>query len=442
MRAVLPLIPALSLILIAPGALFYFDVTPKVVGTLLLASVALFLWNGELPVRSKQGRLFMLAVGLQLGALVLSCCLSVNPALSLNGGNWRRFGAITQVGLLIFGVLVAADAGRSAARVQTYLRLLVVSGLVVALYGIAQYFSWDPIFPRAAYESGEAPWTIVRPPSTLGHADYFAVVLVFVTFASLALLASGGMWKVLGSITSAVSFLAIVLSGTRAALLGLAIGAAILAFQMGWSAPLKQFARASLVALCILGLLMFSPAGSALKNRLHWVQEEPLGGGRLLLWRDTLRMSLARPLNGFGAETFQSSFPQHESGRLARLFPDFEHESPHNIFLDSLIAGGILGLLAFAAFCACGFRAVALTGRPAGLESAVLGAALAGGLAAQQFTAFVLPTALLFTLMVALLNGNQRSPVACSIVCPLSLSLRWICRSCRLLPVLREAADL
>ena len=60
---------------------------------------------------------------------------------------------------------------------------------LTALYGIAQYFGWDPILPAAAYHIGEGIWTIVRPPGTLGYVSYFATWLLFVVFLSLALAA-------------------------------------------------------------------------------------------------------------------------------------------------------------------------------------------------------------------------------------------------------------
>ena len=67
------------------------------------------------------------------------------------------------------------------------LRAIAASGLVVALYGIAQYFGWDPLLDARGYHVGEGIWTIVRPPSTLGHADYSANWLLFVVFAGAAL---------------------------------------------------------------------------------------------------------------------------------------------------------------------------------------------------------------------------------------------------------------
>ena len=82
---------------------------------------------------------------------------------------------------------------------------------------------------------------------------------------------------------------------------------------------------------------------------MFWSGEDRMGGARLLLWRDSLRMAESRWAFGYGPETFSLEFPRHESIELARAYPDFYHESPHNIFLDALDSEGVVGLAALAA---------------------------------------------------------------------------------------------
>ena len=101
-----------------------------------------------------------------------------------------------------------------------------LSGALTALFGIAQYhFGWDPILPKTAYHIGEGIWTIVRPPGTLGYVSYFATWLLAVVFLSLAL--AGWETSVHRARTacyaaSALAAVAIMLTGTRAAMLALA----------------------------------------------------------------------------------------------------------------------------------------------------------------------------------------------------------------------------
>ena len=189
----------------------------------------------------------------------------------------------------------------------------------------------------------------MRPPGTLGHADYFAAWLVLVFFAALALASiEETRWTRLGAqATVALIALAILLSGIARG----STGASRREHPDSRAdARHVQISRSELVgvalaaAACLI-VFFFSPPGAQLKARLHWSIDEPWGGARLLLWRDSLAMAVHRPWTGFGPETFSTQFPRFQSLALARAYPDFYHESPHNIYLDVLTAEGAVGLL-------------------------------------------------------------------------------------------------
>jgi O-antigen ligase len=409
MRFVLPVVAALLPIVIAPGFLFYFDVTPKLVILLIGLGIALILWRGELPLDSRLHRIFLLLLGAQAVSLVVSTAASVYPALSLNGGNWRRFGLVSQVAILLFTTLVAAECASDRDRVTVYLKAIMLGGIPVALYAVLEYFGWDPWLPRQAYHAGEATWSIVRPPSTMGHASYLATYLLFVIFAAAGLIRAR-TWRLAAAFTAVLAFAAIIVSGTRAALLGLVVGAVVILWRTGRPSRITKIAAAALLLACLAFYL--SPAGQGLRNRVNWVSNEPLGGARPLLWRDSLRMSLHHPALGYGPETFIREFPRQESLELARAYPDFLHESPHNIFLDALIAQGIPGLLVLAALCIWG-----LWQRPPDL---CLLAAIVAVIVAQLFTVFIVPTAFFFYLTLALMTPpgqTRRVPLARMAAC-------------------------
>jgi tetratricopeptide (TPR) repeat protein len=187
---------------------------------------------------------------------------------------------------------------------------------------------------------------------------------------------------------------AIVLSGTRGALAGLVIGALFVAMRerLNW-----RWLAGGLALMAMMAAFYVSPAGERLRARVHWSSEDPLGGSRLLLWRDTLRMSGGRLLAGYGPETFAVEFPRYQSLELARAYPDFYHESPHNIFLDALVSKGILGLLPLVALAVLGLK----------LARGPMGGAFVAILASQQFIAFTVPTELYFYLCLAILAGKK-----------------------------------
>ena len=403
MRILVPLVAALAPLAITPGLLSYFDITPKIAVLLFGLSLSLLyaganLSNLRMLLSAAAGRWFAGLVGLNWVASGLATAFSTHPQLSLNGSNWRRFGFVVESALLLFVLLAAAWLAADRRNVRVLLRACVGSGGVASLYGIAQYFGWDPWLPAKAYQAGEGAFTIVRPPGTMGHADYFAAWLVTATFLGLALARlEQARWQRVAALgASCLMVIAIVLGGTRSALLGLLAGAALLVVfnrpRIGGRAI-----TAAAAALLVGAFFFFSPAGEKLRARVHWSTEDVWGGARPLLWRDSLRMALDRPFAGFGPETFATEFPRYESAGLARAYPDFYHESPHNMFLDALTANGIVGLLALLAFCMVAIPQGKWRLRPE------LAAGLAASLVCQQFLVFVLVTALYFYLSVALL---------------------------------------
>ena len=411
MRLLVPLIAALVPLAIAPGLLAYFDVTPKI--AFLLIGTALILLYRSANIRnlssmlqSRIGRWWVGLLAAQWFSSAIATAFSTHPTLSLNGGNWRRFGFISETGLLLFVLIAGAWMAADRLNLRILLRAATAAGSLAALYGISQYFGWDPLLPVHAYQAGEGPFTIVRPPGTLGHADYFAAWLLVTVFFSLALerLEESKWKKVTALIAATLMVFAIVLSGTRSALLGLFLGGIVFLIA---GRPRTRAIVASLAFVAALALFFFSPPGAKLRARLHWSLEDIRGGARLLLWRDSLRMAADRPIQGFGPESFITEFPRYESVELSRAYPDFYHESPHNMFLDALTSRGLLGLLAMVALCICGagiFACHRLSSRSksTGLSTPLF-AGLAGILVCQQFSVFIVPTALYFHLLIAIL---------------------------------------
>ncbi len=405
---------ALVPLLITPGLLFYFDVTPKVV-VLLLAGAASVLWmawnRAALPalLATRRGRWLAALLAVCALSLAIATAASTNPPLSVVGVNWRRFGLIPQLALLLFTLAAAAWLAVDRHRARLLLRVIVAAGLPIALYGILQYFGWDPFLPASGYHIGEGTWTIVRPPGTLGHAAYLATYLLYVVFAGVGLLLTEPRagWRLLGIAAAVAGSLAVILSGTRAAILALLAGAALLIVWLRPRITLRALTLA-LTAAAALAAFYYSPPGLRMRARTRWYLEDPRGGARLYLWRDSLRMAADRWWVGHGPETFSAAFPRYQSAALARAYPDFYHESPHNIFLDAFVTQGVIGMMSLLGLAALGFWA-AWQGRSAEpRRSAALGVMLAAPLFSQQFTSFIAPTALYFYLTVALALSLRR----------------------------------
>jgi O-antigen ligase len=298
---------------------------------------------------------------------------------------------------MILAVAIAAAAGRDRSIRPLFLRLLCISGSAAALYGIAQYFGWDPFLPGAEYHAGEGVFRIVRPPATLGHSDYFGAFLVWPLLAGIGMACadSARPWKYFGAVTAGLASVASLLSGSRAAVLGAICGLGCLMFL---SRPAARVVAVTLAAVAIVsGSIYVSPAGARLRARLYWIGDERPGGARLLLWHDSLSMTAARPIRGFGPENFTAEFPKYQSVELSRAYPDFYHESPHNFVLDALTSEGIPGAILLVGLIALGLLAGIRNREPA------LVSALVAAVVAHQFSVLTTPTAFCMVAAVALL---------------------------------------
>lgn len=404
---------ALCGLIIAPGYLFYFDVTGKIavllIGTAGLL-VAMALSKGTERATAEgfyKGLVWMF--GLSILSLAFASIWSRNRELSLFGTNWRHYGMVVQACVLAFCWLLARHTAGHAERTRTVLRGIAAAGALTGLYGIAQYFGFDPFLPAAAYHIGEGIWTIVRPPGTLGYVSYFATWLLFSALLSTALasMEDRPVWRRAAWGAAGIAVFAMLLTGTRAAIIGLAAGILIWLWWSGARAG-KRAVAAIALALAAGAAFYFSPAGWPLRSRTRWFVEDAQGGARLGLWKDSLQMAAHRLPAGYGPEVFTAEFARVQSRELARAYPDFAHESPHNIFLDSLVAQGVPGLLVLVSLCGLGLSAAHRVKTRAG---AWLGAALLAGTVSQCFTVFTAPTALLFYATIALAAGMASRPM-------------------------------
>jgi hypothetical protein len=300
-------------------------------------------------------------------------------------------GLLTVLALCVFAVLAAAHLSlsrspesRKPEALVAMLRAFAIAAIVASVYGILQYFDIDPLQVASAYHAEAGNSIIVRPPGTLGHADYFGWWLAIALFCSVALArVEIGIWKWLALLACALSGAAIVLSGTRSAMLAVAAGFLSQAVFPRFN-PGRKHLLAGLACAGLLLAFYFSPAGMRLRARVRWSSDEPIGGARPLLWRDSLHMSAARPWTGFGPETFPAEFPRYQSLELGRLLPDFYHESPHNIALDALTSEGIPGLLITLGWAVLGgYAAFHDRHRNGRRTQSPLGAALASALVAS-----------------------------------------------------------
>jgi O-antigen ligase len=403
---------------ITPGLFFHFDIAPKIILLAVAAAVGLArvrrfpreivgLWG-------RGGRWLIVLTGAQLVWLGVTTWTSSRPWFSLYGSGWRRLGFVEIASILVIAVLAAANLTARPESIRTALRIAVAAGFVASIYGICEYFGFDPLQPVAAYQAHAGDSVIVRPPGTMGHADYFGWWLAIEFFCGIALFRiESGAWKRFAAVAATAIAAATVLSGTRAAILAVVCGVAAMLAMKHSSFRIRARSLVAAAAACVLCVAFYlSSAGTLLRARVVWSGDEPLGGARPLLWRDSLRMTAAHPLTGSGPETYLTAFAPYESEDLSRLFPDYHHESPHNLAFDALTSTGIPGLLLLLAWGVLAWRAAAAARRNGSATAVPLAAACVASAAASLFSA-ASPGALLlsfFVLAILIAEGAEQNP--------------------------------
>ena len=397
---------------------------PKFILLLTVAAVLLFLLVRVMSgpgaafalLKSKQTKL----VGLYFAAITLSAAFGVAPRVSWFGTTSNFMGWLSHLGFLICAVALLVGIGTSALRLQMTLWAMAACGGVVSLYAVIQALGVEPFVSPAVYTFNSAAGAVLRVCSSLGHSNYLGNFLLYTMPLSvgLAALARGKtMW--LAVLIFVLSLTAILASGVRGAWVGLLIGAVVFALLEGraalagalfadrqWRVPILAGAAVSL--LLALVVVLVSPASRSVAERLRSLRQEGLSSsGRLLLWRDALKMVPAYAVLGCGPEGFRKAFLAYKSKELAQLSPTQNNESAHNALLDNALSYGVLGAVLYLAVIISTLRLlVRARGRApsAGwrLVLSSLVAAFAAALAHQVFIFNQLSTGLYFFAFLAL----------------------------------------
>ncbi len=330
------LLTALSILAFQPGGLFRFVWIKITVMILAVLFGVLSPAGGQVPRLLK---ILVFCLGLWI---LISMSLSGSPWPSLVG-RWPRYEGLLTLGLYLAIFLVGAKVLGGSGSLPQW-KVLRLSLAAVAL----------PLLAISAMESlGLRPLgggLDDRPGATLGNAtDQGLVGFVIAGVLSTPSSSDQGWQLWLRRAGLAASAAVVVLSGSRAALVGLALVslyAAVLWMRgRSWSG-LKTGLGA---AVAIAGLALAVLIVPATRERLL---SAGTVDGRWLLWDRSLALISGHPLSGVGPSGFVDGLPAYLNEDWARNVGDaFPTDSPHNWILQALAAGGF-PLLLLALTCA------------------------------------------------------------------------------------------
>jgi O-antigen ligase len=237
-------------------------------------------------------------------------------------------------GLLAF---VADQTLRGPRERRLFLLVMGIFGAAYALFAIVQSFTsagrifwfWTPSVSTGVYGS------------YVDHNHYAGLMeMLWPTLAVLAFADSGRGGKrgllLLGAALMAGS---IPLSLSRGGMIAMGVQGLFLCVVFRRN-RLRKLIYGTVAALAVAGVVLLA-GSSAVFSRLdslsHPLQSE-VGGARLAVTADTLRMFRDRPLLGFGLDTFSSVYPRYQSFTSSVFM-----NAAHNDFAQLLSETGIVG---------------------------------------------------------------------------------------------------
>lgn len=303
---------------------------------LCLASGAALSWLGLLwGVASGRVRWRRTPLDLPLAAcaacLVLSTWFSWDRFLSVYGVYNHYFQGVLPLALCAALFYAAAQSGEGE-RPEPLLRAILLSASVCGAYAVAQKFGWAP----GRLEEG-------RVYATMAHPAFLASALLIAVPLSLHfILARRGADRAVGAACLGLAGIALVMTLSRAGLLGAGAGAAV---YLALSGRLPALIGGRKAAGLAVGLI----AAAALAPALFRVSVGRSDSERLQIWASAVEVVKRHPLLGTGPDTFALAFRRHKTPGYVRVSRKsaMHHEYAHDDLLQAAATAGLLGLAAY-----------------------------------------------------------------------------------------------
>lgn len=274
----------------------------------------------------------------------------VHPNTSFWSNFERMDGYVSLVHTFLY-MLVLGSMLQTKKHWKILLNVSLVVATLVALRGLQQYLG---ITEGAT-----------RIDSTLGNAAYMAVYMLFHVFITFWLFVESRVtWqRVVYALLLPLFVFVLIETGTRGTAVGLAVGVLVMSAYIGlFGAQFQQFRKYALggfaiLAIAIAGFITFRDSAFIQDNsnlsRIANISIDDLEI-RSIIWGMAWEGVQERPVLGYGQGNFNFVFNENYDPRLYDQEQWFDRA--HNIFMDWLIAGGFLGLIAYLSiFAWCGW---------------------------------------------------------------------------------------
>lgn len=287
-----------------------------------------------------------------------------------------------------------------------YVRLILISSMLVSFYGLAQKFNFLPVF-----EAG-----IGRVTATIGNAAFLAGYLLIAVGLGVYYYFNEARenYKYFTLVAIGLNLIVLFLTSTRGAILGLTAGALIFLILNIIFLPGKV-RKNSIIIIAVLVLILavfFTFRAKLVDSNIEFIRRlatiSVKNGtviNRLLVWQMALNDFKLHPVLGVGMENFDVIYNKYYRPDISENWFD----RTHNVYLDQLMAGGVLGLAAYLAILFYLFYSLFKNRREDYYRFAVLFSSLAAYAIHNFFVFDTLNTSFLYIFLIGLIGFKARA---------------------------------
>lgn len=285
------------------------------------------------------------------GTMILSAVLGADLWISIFSQFKRMTGLFFLAHIFVFFLIITAIF-KTWEDWRNFLIANVTVGLVNALLGLYQKID-DQFFIWLAGD-------VARISGILGNPSFLASYLLFVLFICLFLFLKSEniKWKIFNAISFFIILTAIFFAGTRGTILGVLVGLLIFLLLYTFYSQNKKLKR---ILICVFVATLISGLFIWINKDAEWMNSVPVikrafnitwaefsASTRKMLWSASWDGFKDRPVFGWGPENFNLIFdkyynPQILNYKMGESWPT----KPHNVFMEHLAGGGIIGFASF-----------------------------------------------------------------------------------------------
>jgi O-antigen ligase len=294
-------------------------------------------------------------------AYVFGVIFSIHPSLSLFGNYARQQGFLSYFFYLLFGLMLILNL-KDLKQTSRIILTAILSSVAVCFYGLMQALNLDPLLWNSF---GHRIFSSLGQPNFLG---YYLVMVMPLTVYYLIFVSKAWWYRLLIGLALLLQFVALALTYSRGAVLGLLAG--IVVFVALWLL-VKGYKKTlwSLLAIFVISVILIAGNLSTVahfKTHINYIdrvlssldfETAPNSSSAIRFkywgaaWSEFKDNSLFRKAVGCGIDCQESVYVRRYDkswGLYESLnaFPD----RAHNLFFDTLLQFGLIGLLLIAAF--------------------------------------------------------------------------------------------